>query len=289
MVNTRMSRAYKEVQETKISTSQCILEYAEVFKGREFQYLTLTHAPSSSVTSEQLAHLMILNSGLTADVHTSAVMRPTSIASTKTLDEKRAVQPASVPIDRLTTATDGVCKTISSPTTVSGVFSTEECPELGIFKKNVDEVIKKLKLFPKDGSGEDGNVPRATISDAFSVLQVIPESSLTPPITMSSFLSNEEGISETKRHRNQALGYEGKRAVRRRIGPLCYDCREPNHKRGSLLCEIPSNVGRKMQDRERRRQNTAVKELDTNPSVSAVTPKSAESPKTGFGYPGNRQ
>ena len=83
VINMRLSKAYAKAGQTQRRDDQDIIEYAETYKGIANQYLTMAHASESSVTSEQLAHLMLTNANLAPDVHASALMRLTSIVSDK--------------------------------------------------------------------------------------------------------------------------------------------------------------------------------------------------------------
>eukprot|EP00171_Calliarthron_tuberculosum_P000009 IDg9t1 len=106
IVFTRLAKAYSIIGSTKRASNQDLLEYAEIFKGLAFKYLTMTHASDSSVTSEQLAHLMISNSNLAADMQASALMRLSSVVSEKGLRAK-SVKPASELIESIAKTENG--------------------------------------------------------------------------------------------------------------------------------------------------------------------------------------
>lgn len=150
-------------------------------------------------------------------------------------------------------------------------------------------IVEKLKFYPRDAPGENGYTFRATITDAFSVLQDIPDSSAQHQGAMSSYMTKRSNDGGNKRNREPTQSLGRNRTIWRRGKPLCYACRDPNHKQGSLLCTGPSAVGREMQAKQRARPETAREAPDEAPLRPSVTVQHVKIPSTGFGYLGSHQ
>lgn len=245
----------------KRQDNQQIVQYAEKFKGLANHYLMLTNAPNASVTSEQLAHLMLTNVNLSSDVHASPIMRLTAIVSEKGQSSQVKVLTTTDIQSTLANAFDGLKDHLS---TVLDLDSGDINSLLSCLASAVSNVQKKLQYFPRDGLGEEGCMPRATLNIAYAVLQDIPQPAQERKAEFRTLLSAQPIISKD-RHLQKG------RFQRRRPSGGCYDCGSTEHKQGSLSCKGPSLIGRKIQEEQWQGHNAAPSRTlpDTLPPTNA--------------------
>lgn len=165
--NTRLSKAYATVSAMKRHENQQIMEIAEKFKELGNHYLMLIKAPNASVTSEKLAHLMLINTNLSSGVHSSAIMRLTAIVS------KRG-QKSKIDVPTVATTVSALVKAFENIKKLSGADSESATNEIKTLISSMSDAVSnvqnKLQYVPRDGQGEEGCMPTATLSDAYAAL-----------------------------------------------------------------------------------------------------------------------